>query len=161
MLLLSIFVFAIIKKINIYKCFCDGISNALKLTISIFPYIAAIIIAISLFRISGLSNLFVNTISPLFIKLGIPKEVCELILLRPFTGSGSISIVENIITTYGANSYVAKCACCIMGSSETVFYVSAVYFSSIKLKGVAPAIAIALVGNFVASVLCCFLCHIF
>ena len=148
------------KKVNVYSTFCEGAKKSITLVKDIFPYIASIMICVALFRASGLCDFFIKILSPIFIKLGIPSEVCELVLLRPFTGSGSISLLENIISTYGADSYIARCACCIMGSSETVFYVTSVYFAGSKLKNVTPAIVISLVGNIVGAIISCLLCQI-
>lgn len=159
-LILLLIIYAHHKKINTYKCFCDGAKSSFELIFGIFPYILAIMVSISLFRASGLCDLFVNILSPLFNLLGIPTEVCELVLLRPFSGSGSLSILEGIISNYGADSYITRCACCIMGSSETVFYVSAVYFADTKIKNNAPAITIALIGNIIGTIFCCLFCKI-
>lgn len=159
-LILLLIVYASYKKVNTYKCFCNGAKGSFDLVLGIFPYIVAIMICVGLFRISGLCNLFVNLLTPLFNLLGIPTQVCELVLLRPFSGSGSISLLENIITNYGADSYITRCACCIMGSSETVFYVSAIYFADSKIKNIAPAITIALIGNIIGAIFSCLLCKI-
>lgn len=158
--LIILIIYGTHKKVNVYSSFCKGAKDAFSLVKDIFPYIVAIMISVALFRVSGLSNFLVKILSPLFNVLGIPTEVCELVLLRPFTGSGSISMLENIISTYGADSYITRCACCILGSSETVFYVSAVYFAGSKVKNIAPAIAISLFGNIVGAILSCLLCRI-
>lgn len=159
-LLIILIVYGSIKKVNVYQSFCYGAKNSINLVYNIFPYICAIMVCVALFRISGLSSLLVNILSPLFNFLGIPTQVCELVLLRPFTGSGSVSMLENIISTYGADSYISRCAACILSSSETVFYVSAVYFADTKVKNIAPAIIIALIGNIVGAVASCLLCKI-
>ena len=159
-LIFSLLIFATIKKINIYETFCNGAKKSISLVCSIFPYIATIMIAIALFRVSGLGSFFVQALSPLFNFLGIPTQVCELVLLRPFTGSGSLSILKDVIATYGADSYITRCACTILGSSETVFYVTAVYFAGTKTKKVWLAISISLFCNFISAILSCFLCKI-
>lgn len=159
-LLVALLVFAFFKKINVYDTFTKGAKKSLSLVAGIFPYIATIMIAVGLFRVSGLGNLLVRCISPLFNLLGIPVEVCELVLLRPFTGSGSISLLKDVIAAYGADSFISRCACTILGSSETVFYVTAVYFAGTKTKKVWLAIFIALVCNFVGAILSCLLCKI-
>lgn len=159
-LILILLIYATTKKTNTYKCFCNGVKNSFSLVVGIFPYIIAIMICVSLFRASGLCTLLIKLLSPIFKLFGIPAEICELVLLRPFSGSGSISLLENIISNYGADSYITRCACCIMGSSETVFYVSAVYFADTKIKNTAPAITIALLGNIIGAIFSCLLCKI-
>lgn len=159
-LIVSLLLYGVYKKINIYSSFCKGAKGSFDLVFGIFPYIVAIMICVALFRISGASEFLVKLLSPLFNSLGIPTQVSELVLLRPFTGSGSVSMLENIISTYGADSYISRCACCILGSSETVFYVSAVYFADTKIKNITPAITIALIGNIIGAILSCLLCRI-
>lgn len=160
-LLIVLIIYSVIKKVNVYQCFCKGAKQSFDLVLNIFPYIVAIMICVMLFRLSGLANFLIKILSPLFNLFGIPNEVCELVLLRPFTGSGSLSLLSDIIKTYGADSYITRCACCIMGSSETVFYVSSVYFAGSKIKNIAPAISIALIGNLLSAILCCLFCKIF
>ncbi len=158
-LLILLIVYGVYKKVNVYSAFCQGAKNSFDLIKGIFPYIVAIMICVALFRVSGLGTVLVQFLSPLFSLLGIPKEVCELVLLKPFTGSGSISLLEDIISRYGADSYIARCACTIMGSSETVFYVSAVYFAGSKQK-ITPAITISLLGGVISAVFGCLMCRI-
>ena len=128
-LILCLFAYSFYKKVNVYKSFVEGAKGAFDLCLNIFPYIVAILIAVALFRASGLANVLISVISPIFNFLGIPTEVCELALLRPFTGSGSFAILNDIYATYGADTYISRCASCIMGSSETLFYVSTIFGS--------------------------------
>lgn len=148
------------KNLNTYNIFVKGAKGALDLVVSIFPYIVAIMISVSLMRISGLTYFLTNLISPVFKFLGIPSQVSELVLLRPFTGSGSFALLNEIFIQYGADSYISRCACVIMGSSETVFYVATVYFSQTKVKKLLYAIPCALVCSFVSAVVSCLLCRI-
>ena len=148
------------KNLNTYNIFVKGAKGALDLVVFIFPYIVAIMISVSLMRISGLTYFLTNLISPVFKFLGIPSQVSELVLLRPFTGSGSFALLNEIFIQYGADSYISRCACVIMGSSETVFYVATVYFSQTKVKKLLYAIPCALVCSFVSAVVSCLLCRI-
>ena len=133
-LIVLLFIYSFYKKVNVYKSFVEGAKGAISLCLEILPYIIAILCAVALFRASGLANVLINLLSPIFNFLGIPIEVSELVLLRPFTGSGSFAILNDIFTTYGADSYVARCSSCIMGSSETLFYVSTIYISKTSIK---------------------------
>lgn len=145
---------------NTYNIFVKGAKGAIDLVVSIFPYIVAIMISVALMRTSGLTDLLTKLVSPIFNFLGIPSEVSELVLLRPFTGSGSFALLNDIYAQYGPDSYVARCASVIMGSSETVFYVATVYFSQTKVKKLLYAIPCALVASLVAAVLSCLLCRV-
>lgn len=158
--LIFLFVYAFIKKVNVYKSFIDGAKGAFNLCLDIFPYIVTIMVAVGLFRVSGLSDLLIKLISPIFNFLGIPNEVCELVLLRPFTGSGSFALLNDIYSSYGVDSYVARCASCILGSSETLFYVTTVYTSKTSIKKLGYAIPVGLIASIFGAIISCLICRI-
>lgn len=157
---IALFVYCIFKRINTYDTFVKGAKGAIKLVVDIFPFIASILIAVALLRVSGITDFLASLLSPIFRALGIPPELVELVLLRPFTGSGSYGILENIFTTYGADSYISRCACVIMGCSETIFYVATVYISQTKVKKLLYAIPVALLCSLVGTILACLICKI-
>lgn len=151
--------YCIIKKVNAYDQFVVGAKESINLCVNTFPYLVAIFMAVELFKLSGLSEVVGNFLSPFFEFLGMPKELTEFLVLRPFTGSGSIAMLSEIFTLYGADSYVAKCACVIMSCSETTFYVVALYFSTTKIKKLKYTIPVALISTFLGSIFACFLCR--
>ncbi len=157
-ILLIIFAYGVFNKVNCYKSFTDGAKKGLGVVLDIFPYIIAIMILVELLKISGLSILFAKTLSPIFKVFGIPSELCEIILLKPFTGSGSLALLNEIYKTYGVDSYIARCASVIMGSSETIFYISTIYFSKTKVKRLGYAIPVSLFATFVGTIFSCFIC---
>lgn len=158
-LIIVLFIYAFIKKVNVYKSFIDGARGAISLCVDIFPYICAILCAVALFRASGLANALIGVISPIFNVLGIPTEVCELVLLRPFTGSGSFAILNDIYLKYGADTYIARCASCIAGSSETLFYVTTVYTSKTSIKKLGYAIPVGLLASIFGAIISCLVCR--
>lgn len=158
--IIIVLLYASCKNLNTYNIFVNGVKGAIDLVVSIFPYIVAILVSVALLRISGLTNLLTTAISPVFNFLGIPPEVSELVLLRPFTGSGSFALLSDIYTKYGADCYISRCASVIMGSSETVFYVATVYFSQTKVKKLLYAIPCALVASLVAAIVSCLICRV-
>ncbi|HKL74016.1 MAG TPA: nucleoside recognition domain-containing protein [Clostridia bacterium] len=158
-ILLATFVVATIKKVKIYDSFIVGIRASLTLVISLLPYLASIFMLIEIFRISGLSQKLTNILAVPFSYLGIPKELIELLILRPLSGTGSLALVETIFTEYGVDSYVARSASVIMASNDTILYVIAVYFSSAKDKKSGPAIIISVFASFMGAILTCFLCR--
>ena len=160
LLFLGVFIFALIKKVKLYDSFTAGIKEALPLCFSLFPYLAAILMLSELFEQSGLSDIITSALAPAFRFLGIPPEIAKLVLIKPFSGSGSTALLSDILTSYGADSYIGRCACVSYGSSETVFYISAVYFAGIKNKKLFKPILIALIANFVTVILGCFLCRV-
>ncbi len=152
--------YAAVKKVNIYSSFTRGAGEAVNFTLSLIPMLAAIFMMCELFEISGLSAAITNALSPAFGFLGIPPELTKLILIKPFSGSGSLSYLTKIIEEYGADSYIARCACVLYGSSETVFYVSAVYFAKTKSVKRTLPIVIILFSTFISTIVACALCRI-
>ena len=159
-LFLLVFVFALVKKVRLYDSFTAGIKEALPLAFSLFPYLAAILMLSELFEKSGLSDMITSFLAPAFRFLGVPPEIAKLVLIKPFSGSGSTALLSDILSTYGADSFIGRCACVSYGSSETVFYILAVYFANIKNKKLVKPVAIALTANLATVVLGCYLCRI-
>lgn len=159
-LFLSIFIVSIIKKVKPYDAFVLGAKSAIPFAISIFPYLVTIFVLTELFEVSGLSNIVSNFLSPVFAFLGIPKELTKLVLIKPFSGNGSLAVLTEIFNTYGVDSYLSRCASVIYGSSETVFYVAAVYFAGAKTKKLMAPITISLIASFISCVFACFICII-
>ena len=160
-LIALLFLYASFKKVDSYNVFVKGAKNSVSLVLDVFPFIVAIMVMVALMRASGITNLLIKILSPLFNGLGSPTEVSELVLLRPFTGSGSYAILKDIYTTYGVDTYISRCASVIMGTSETVFYVATVYFSQTSVKKLSYAIPLALLCNVFATVISCLICRIF
>ena len=160
LLFLFSFLFASARKVKVYDSFTEGIKGAIPLILSVFPYIAAVTMLSKLFEVSGLENTLTSWISPLFRFTGVPEEIAPLVLIKPLSGSGSIAVLTQILERYGVDSYAARCACVLYGSSETVFYIGAVYFAGIKRKRFTAALLISLISYLASIVLCCFLCRI-
>ena len=158
-LFFALFLYALLKKVRLYDCFTEGVKEAVPLLLSIFPYLAAMLMLSELFERSGLSAALTQAHSPVFSALGIPPEISKHVLLKPFSGSGSTALLSELISAYGADSYIARCAAVAYGSSETVFYISAVYFAGSK-KNLAKPVVIALISNFISVILGCLLCKV-
>jgi spore maturation protein B len=154
------FLYAVKKKVKVYDAFTEGAKGAIPLVTTIFPYIACVMMLSELFAVSGLEQKTLEFISPAFEFFGVPKEIAPLVLMKPLSGNGSIALLSDILTTYGADGYISRCACVAYGSSETVLYIGAVYFAGLKRKSLTAAIVISLI-SFVASIIFgCFLCKI-
>ena len=160
LLFVLIFVFSLVKKVKPYDNFTTGVKSALPFAFNVFPYLVSIFILTELFQQSGLSDLLCNLLNPIFRVLGIPNELTKLILIKPFSGSGSLAVLSEIYSTFGVDSYLARCASVIYGSSETVFYISAVYFANAKTKKLLLPITISLIASVFSCVFACFMCHI-
>ena len=125
----------------------------------LLPGAFLVLIAVSLFKESGLAALLAKAATPFFRLIGIPPELTELIVVRPMSGSGSIGLLNEVYLTYGADSYPARAASVIVGSSETVFYVAALYGGG-RIKKYRGAIGISLFATFAGTVISCLLCRL-
>ena len=159
LLFAALFVYALIRKVRLYDCFTEGVKGAIPLVVSLFPYLVSVLILSELFEQSGLSARLTQGLAPVFRFLGIPPEIGKLVLLKPFSGSGSTALLSEILSAYGADSYIARCACVAYGSSETVFFISAVYFAGSR-KNLTKPVLIALFSNFASLILGCLFCRI-
>ena len=159
LLFLALFAYALVRRIKLYDCFTEGVKEAVPLILSIFPYLAAILMLSSLFEASGLAKIITDFLTPFYQFLGIPPEISSLVLIKPFSGSGSTALLSEIFAVHGADSYIGRCAAVAYGSSETVFYISAVYFAGAKKKKLARPILIALLANSLGVIFGCFLCR--
>lgn len=159
-LLVVLFLYARLKKVDTYNVFVRGAKGSVSLVLDIFPFIVTIMAMVALMRASGITDWLIKILSPIFNFLGIPTEVSELVLLRPFTGSGSYAILKDIYTTYGVDTYVSRCASVIMGTSETLFYVATVYFSQTSVKKLSYAIPLALICNVFGTIIACLVCRL-
>lgn len=159
-ILIAVFVWGLVKKVNVYNLFVDGAKGAVPLVVSVFPYLFAVFLMMNALSQSGVGAVVVKYVAPPFNLIGIPTELVRLMLIRPFSGSGSLAVLSDVLERYGADSYVGRAASVIMGSSETVFYVAAVYFAGTKVKSAGIAVAIALFCNLIGGILACLLCKI-
>ncbi|MGN0807089.1 MAG: nucleoside recognition domain-containing protein [Candidatus Coproplasma sp.] len=157
---IAIIAVAAIKKVNVFSSFTKGASGAAEFVISLLPLLACTFIMCELFERSNLSQMLSNALAPVFNFLGIPPQITKLILIKPFSGSGSLAYLTQILESYGADSYIGRCASVLYGSSETVFYISAVYFASSKQKKRIIPIVIILCATLISTIVSCLLCRI-
>ena len=158
-LIAFVLIYALIKGVDAYSGFVNGAKGALPLMTGLLPFMIAMFVAVELFRNSGLSGYLCRFLSPVFNIIGVPAEVCELVLIRPFSSNAGYVLLQDIFTRYGVDSYIGKCASVIMGSSDTIFYVSSIYFASTKVKKTGLTIPIALVCNIACCTLACYCCR--
>lgn len=159
MFIAFVMMFALIKGVDAYSSFVLGAKGALPLIFNLLPFIIAMFVAVELFRNSGLSEKLCDVLAPVFKGIGVPPEVCELTIIRPFSSNAGYVLLRDIFATYGVDSYVGKCASVIMGSSDTIFYVSSIYFASTNVKKTLLTIPIALMCNVACCVIACFCCR--
>lgn len=154
-----LFIYCFVKNVNAYDHFISGARGAIDLCINTFPYLVAIFAAVELFKISGLSAAVAKFMSPAFSFLGIPKELVDFMVIRPFSGSGSMGMLSELYSLYGPDSYISRCASVIVSCTDTVFYIIAVYFSTTKIKKMRGTILLALLSCFIGSIFACLICR--
>ncbi len=159
LLFLLSFIFALAKKVPLYDSFTEGVKGAIPLVLSIFPYIASVTMLTLLLEVSGMERKIIEWLTPTFSFFGVPAEIAPLLFVKPLSGSGAIAVLSDVLTKYGVDSYIARCACVAYGSSETIFYIGAVYFAGLKRKKLTLALAIAVFSYLASVMLCCFLCR--
>jgi len=140
---LFVIIYALIKKVDIYNEFLEGVKEGLDLSLSIFPSMFAMIISITVFTKSNLLN---DLITHITIPL-IPKEILPLALLRPVSSSSSLMLLNNILSTAGPDSLVGKIASIITGSTDTTIYIIGLYYSSIKIKHIRHSLIVGLLAD--------------
>lgn len=156
----AVFIAAAAKKVNVFSSFAAGAGEGIKFTVSLLPMLAAVFMMCELFENSGLADALARALGPVLGFFGIPQELAKLALIKPFSGSGSLTLLTDVFSRYGADSYVSRCAATIYASSETVFYVFAVYFAGTDRRGRALPLAVVIISSALGTVLACALCRV-
>lgn len=141
------------KKVPVYEIFVDGAKEGFNVAVRIIPYLVAILFAIGMFRASGALDFLIGGLRPVLSWVGIPAEVVPMGLLRPLTGSGSAAIVLDMINQFGEDSIFVKMAATMFGSTETTFYVIAVYFGAVNVRKTRHALPAGLIADVAAMLL--------
>ena len=137
----------------VYESFVGGAKEGFEVAVRIIPYLVAILFAIAMFRASGAMDAFVALLGPVTTLIGVPAELIPMAILRPLTGSGSAAIVADMIAQYGEDSLLVKMAAVMYGSSETTFYVLAVYFGAVGVTRTRHAVPVGLLADGVGVLL--------
>lgn len=156
-----IVIFGLCKKMPIYENFTDGAKDGFNVAIRIIPYLIAIMTATAAFRASGAIDIIEKLLAPILNYFKIPIETTIIMLTRSLSGSATLGVLSDIINQSGANSYATKLAAVITGSSETTFYVAAVYFGAIGIKKFRFALLAGILADVVGLVAAIIVCRIF
>ena len=150
----------IIKKIKVYELFVDGARDGFDIALRIIPYLVAILVAIGMFRASGAMEMFISFISPILNIIGFPPENVPLAIMRPLSGSGSLGLFTDLVNEYGTDSLFTKIGATMFGSTETTFYVLAVYFGSVGIRKSRHALIAGLIADAVGVIAAVYICKI-
>ncbi len=141
--------YGLIKGVRVYEEFVEGAKEGFEVAVTIIPYLVAILFAIGMFRASGAMEFLIGALDPVLGLIGIPAEVLPMAIIRPLTGSGSAAIVADMINQFGEDSLFVKMAATMFGSTETTFYVVAVYFGAINIRETRHAVPAGLFADLV------------
>lgn len=146
---------AMIKKINVYDAFIDGAKDGFKTAVGIIPYLIAILVAVGMFRACGAMELLENGLAWCFEICGINPDLAGAVptaLMKPLSGSGARGLMLEAMTTHGADSLVGRLCCILQGTTDTTFYVLAVYFGSVSIKNTRHAVACCLIADLAGAI---------
>ena len=136
-----------LRGVDVFAAFADGVHDGLRVLLGIFPSLAALLTAVYMLRASGALDALTGLLSPVLGALGIPAETAPLMLIRPFSGSGALAVAGELIAAEGPDSLAGRTAAVMLGSTETTFYVIAVYFGAAGVKKTRWAIPAALCAD--------------
>lgn len=157
-LLVGIPLIGMIRGIKVYDVFIEGAKEGFNVAVRIIPFLVGILVAIGMFRASGAMDLLTDALRPALAAINFPPEVFPLAVLRPMSGSGSLALATDIAKRYGPDSLLGRMAGTLYGSSETTFYVLAVYFGAVGVKRTRHAVPAALIGDVVAAIVAVAIC---
>ncbi len=160
-MIVGIISYGIIKNVKVYESFTEGAKDGFATAIRIIPSFVAMLVAIGVFRESGAMDLLVKLLTPVIEIFKIPGEIVPMIFMRPLSGSGAQGIMSELATNYGPESLLARMAAVMMGSSETTFYVLAVYFGSISIKKQRHALSVGLIADLAGFVSAVYITRLF
>ncbi|NLK38980.1 MAG: spore maturation protein [Clostridiales bacterium] len=141
--------------------FLEGAKDGLRTGVNLLPTLVALMVAVSMLSASGAVDYVAGLLAPLGEAIGVPMELLPLIITRPVSGSGSTAILADLFDKYGPDSFTGLCASVIMGSSETMIYVIAVYFSSVNVKRTRHALPAAFLTMIFCIFFSCLICRLF
>ena len=145
--------YGLFKRVPVYETFVEGAKEGFNVAVRIIPYLVAILFAVAMFRASGAMDFLVRVLNPILSVIGVPAEVLPMAIVRPLTGSGSAALVVDMINRYGEDSIFVKMAAVMFGSTETTFYVIAVYFGAVSIKKTRHAVAAGLTADISAMLI--------
>ena len=155
---------AFIKKVNVYDAFIEGAKDGFNIAIKIIPFLVAILVAIGIFRASGALDFLIAGIAKFFAWIGVDTQftgALPVAFMKPLSGSGARGLMIDAMTTHGADSFIGKLACTMQGTTDTTFYIVAVYFGSVGIKNTRYAIGCGLLADLAGFTAAIFVAYLF
>jgi spore maturation protein B len=145
--------YGMFKGVKVYECFIQGAREGIEICLKIFPYLLAMIMAVSVFKVSGAMGIFTKITTPFAAIIGLPPEVVPLVVIKPLSGSGALGIFAQTLKDYGPDSYIGIVASIIMGSTETIFYTITVYYGAVGIKKIRHTLWAAIFADLIAIIM--------
>lgn len=158
-IILFMLTYGYIKGVPVYEAFIEGAKEGMNITLRIFPYIVAMLLAVGMLRASGGLALIGLILKPVTAILKIPEEILPLIIMKPLSGSGALGVLADILKRVGSDSLTGIIACTIISSTETIFYTITVYFGSIGIKNIRHTLAAAVIADITALIVAIAICN--
>lgn len=146
-IIMGIPLYAVARGVKVYEVFVDGAREGFDVAVRIMPFLVAILVAIGMFRDSLAMDAFAELVGPLTGLIGMPAEILPLAIIRSLSGGGALGVMNSILIEYGPDSLVGNMASILQGSTETTFYVLAVYFGSVNIRKTRHALYAGLAGD--------------
>lgn len=160
-ILLLILTMGLCKKIPLYETFTEGAKDGFKVAVNIIPYLVAIMVAISMLRASGVIDMLGQILATLLNHFHVPVDTIPIMLVRSLSGSAAIGVFSDIAHNLGPDAYATKLAAVMLGSSETTFYVLAVYFGAVGISKLRYAVLVGLLADIIGIVAAVSVCYWF
>ena len=146
-IVLVVIIYGVFRKINVYDSFINGAKEGLPMTISMFFSLLAMIFGVNIFLNSGIIDYFFDFLKPILVLLNIPVEVLPIAIMRPFSGSFGLALLNDLYKVYGPDSLISVLASVIQGSSDTTIYIITLYFGTIGIKKIKYALWVGLLTD--------------
>jgi spore maturation protein B len=159
-IIFAFLVWGIFKRVKVYEVFVEGAKEGFNIAIRIIPYLVAMLVAIGIFRASGAMDFLTIALNPITSLIGFPAEALPMALMRPFSGSGSLGIMTELMKVHGPDSFIGVLVSTMYGSSETTFYVLAIYFGSVNIKRIRHALPAGLLADLAGMLGALFVCRL-
>ena len=159
-IIILILTIGLFRKVHLYEVFTDGAKEGFHVAVNIIPYLVAIIVAISMLRASGIIEMTGQALSPILGHFNVPADTIPIMIVRSLSGSAALGVFSDIAHNLGPDAYATKLAAVMVGSSETTFYVLAVYFGAVGISKLRYALIVGLLADFIGIVAAIAVCNL-
>ena len=149
-LIFFILLFGSLRKVKVYECFVKGAKEGFALAVRIIPFLVAMMMAVSIFRQTGVISLIERSCGDFFNFIHLPPDILPLAIMRPFSGGAALGITAELINTHGADSYLGRLASTMQGSTDTTFFILAVYFGSVGISKYRYSLGVGLLADVIS-----------